>query len=157
MADEVVTIPKPGSLEELQAILMDELEPPEVSTDPEAISREIMLQILTADSDEEMLAVGKATAWQDLMGIPVEITSFHWRPSGYDKGAKVFFVVTAHRMDTGEAVVLTTGGTNVLAMLINLARRNRFPSVWKLVEAEKETANGFKPLWLEAVKAEKTK
>lgn len=155
MAEELVTVPEPGSLDELQAILMDELEPPEVSTDPEAISREIMLQILTAETDEAMLAVGSATSWQDLLGIPVEIHSFHWRPSRYDQGSKVFFVVTAIRLDTGENVILTTSGTNVLAMLINLARRNRFPSVWKLVEAEKETANGYKPLWL--VKADASK
>lgn len=153
MAEEVVTIPAPGSLDELQAILMDELEPPEVSTDPEAISREIMLQILSAETDEEMLAVGSATSWRDLLGVPVELRAFHWRPSRYDQGAKVFFVVTGVRLDSGDNVILTTSGTNVLAQIINLARRDRFPSNWKLVEAEKETANGFKPLWLEPVKA----
>jgi hypothetical protein len=151
MADEVVTIPAPGSLDELQAILLDELEPPEVSTDPEAISREIMVQILSAETDADMLAIGQATPWQELMGLPVELHKFHWLPSRYDKGAKVFFVVTAIRLDTGENVVLTTSGNNVLAQLINLQRRKRFPSVWKLVEADKETANGFKPLWLAPV------
>lgn len=153
MAEDVVTIPAPGSLDELQAILMDEMEPPEVSTDPEAISREIMLQILQAETDEDMLAVGAATSWKDLLGVPVELRKFHWLPSRYDKGAKVFFVVTATRLDTGEDVILTTSGMNVLAQLINLQRRDRFPSNWKLVEAEKETANGFRPLWLEPVKA----
>lgn len=157
MADEVVTIPAPGSLEELEAILMDELEPPEVSSDPEAISREIMLQILRAETDEDMLAIGSATSWQELLGIPVELRKFHWLPSRYDQGAKVFFVVTGTRLDTGENVVLTTSGQNVLAQLINLQRRDRFPSVWRLVESEKETARGFKPLWLEKVEAGKGK
>lgn len=148
MSDELVTIPAPGSLDELQAILLDELEPPEVSSDPEAITREILTQILNAETDEDMLAIGKATPWQELLGLPVEIRSFKWLHSRYDQGAKVFFVVTATRGDTGEAVVLTTSGQNVLAQLINLARRERFPSWWKLVEAEKETKNGHKPLWL---------
>ena len=152
MAEQVVTIPAPGSLDELEAILMDELEPPEVSTDPEAISREIMQQILKAETDEDMLAVGRATSWQELLGIPVELRKFHWMPSRYDQGAKVFFVVTGTRLDSGEDVVLTTSGQNVLAQLINLQRRNRFPSNWRLVESEKETARGFRPLWLEPVK-----
>lgn len=157
MAEDLVTIPAPGSLEELEAILMDELEPPEVSTDPEAISREIMQQILKAETDEDMLAIGQATSWQELMGIPVELRKFHWLPSRYDQGAKVFFVVTGTRLDNGENVVLTTSGLNVLAQLVNLQRRGRFPSVWKLVQAERETQRGFKPLWLEPVKQGKEK
>ena len=157
MAEEIVTVPAPGSLEELEAILMDELEPPEVSTDPEAISREILTQILQAETDDDMLSVGSATSWQELLGVPVEIRGFRWLPSRYDQGAKVFFVVTGTRLDTGEAVVLTTSGQNVLGMLINLQRRKRFPSVWRLVEAEKETSRGFKPLWLEPVKPKAAK
>jgi len=157
MAEELVTIPEPGSLDELQAILLDELEPPEVSTDPEAISREIMLQILSAETDEDMLSVGQATSWQELLGIPIELRKFRWLPSRYDQGAKVFFVVTGVRLDNGENVVLTTSGQNVLAQLINLERRKRFPSVWRLIEAEKETSRGFKPLWLEKVEKAKGK
>jgi len=157
MPESVITIPEPGSLDELQAILLDELEPPEISTDPEAISREIMLQILTAETDEDMLAVGKATSWQELLGVPVELRKFRWLPSRYDQGAKVFFVVTGIRLDNGENVVLTTSGQNVLAQLINLERRKRFPSVWRLVESEKETSRGFKPLWLEPVEKAKAK
>jgi hypothetical protein len=148
MAQEVVPAAAPGSLDELELILMDELEPPEVSTDPEAISREIMQQILKAETDEDMLQIGQATGWKELLGVPVEIHAFRWLASRYDQGAKVFFVVRATRLDTGEDVILTTSGNNVLAQLINLARRDRFPSVWVLVEAEKETANGYRPLWL---------
>src|SRR5215469_143188 len=139
MAEELVTIPEPGSLDELQAILLDELEPPEVST------------------DEDMLSVGQATSWQELLGIPIELRKFRWLPSRYDQGAKVFFVVTGVRLDNGENVVLTTSGQNVLAQLINLERRKRFPSVWRLIEAEKETSRGFKPLWLEKVEKAKGK
>jgi len=157
MADELVTVPAPGSLDELQAILLDELEPPEVSTDPEAISREIMLQTLSAETDEDMLNVGQATSWQDLLGVPIELHKFRWLPSRYDQGAKVFFIVTGVRLDSGENVVLTTSGQNVLAQLINLQRRNRFPSVWRLIESDKETSRGFKPLWIEKVEKSKGK
>lgn len=133
---------------EFVAILMDELEPPEVVTDPEAIQREILTQIWNASSDEEMQAVGKATPWQDLIGVPVHIKGFRWRPSSYDQGAKVFVVVNAQRMDTGEDVVLTTGGKNVLMQLANIARREAFPWNGVLQESEKQTAAGYRPLWL---------
>lgn len=146
-----------GDLNELHGILMDELEPPEVSTDPEAIQREIMEQIWNATSDEELLLVGKATPWQDLLGVPVEIRGFRWSKSQYDQGAKVFFVVQAIRLDNGEPVVLTTGGKNVIMALANIAKRDAFPFVGALQEAEKPTAAGFKPLWLVPVKGKEGK
>jgi hypothetical protein len=116
-----------------------------------------MLQILSAETDEDMLSVGAATSWGDLLGIPIELHKFRWLPSRYDQGAKVFFIVTGVRLDNGENVVLTTSGQNVLAQLINLERRKRFPSVWRLIEAEKETSRGFKPYWLEKVEKSKGK
>ena len=142
---------------ELHAILMDELEPPEISSDPEAIQREIMEQIWNASSDEELMLVGQATPWQELLGVPVEILNFVWRNSRYDQGAKVFFVCQANRLDTGERVVLTTSGKNVIMALCNIARRDAFP--WKgiLQQAEKPTAQGFHPLWLVPVQAAKGK
>lgn len=137
-----------ADVNELHAILMDELEPPEISTDPEAIQREIMEQIWNASSDEELLLVGQATPWQDLLGVPVEVTHFTWRKSQYDQGAKVFFVVQATRLDDGEKLVLTTSGKNVIMALANIARRDAFPFRGMLQKAEKPTANGYHPLWL---------
>lgn len=142
---------------ELHAILMDELEPPEISTDPEAIQREIMEQIWNATSDEELSLVGQATPWQDLIGVPVEITSFNWRKSQYDQGAKVFFVVRATRLDDGERLVLTTSGKNVIMALANIARRDAFPFRGQLLKAEKPTAAGYHPLWLVPVEGRKGK
>lgn len=142
---------------ELHAILMDELEPPEVSTDPEAIAREIMEQIWNATTDEELVLVGQATPWQDLLGVPVEITSFTWRKSQYDQGAKVFFVIQATRLDDGERVVLTTSGKNVIMALANIARRDAFPFTGMLQRSEKPTAAGYHPLWLVPVAAGKGK
>lgn len=151
MAKGELALRPQGTVEEFMAILMDELEPPEISTDPEAISREIMQQLFDAESDADMEIVGNATSWQDLLGVPVELHGFRWRPSAYDQGAKVFVVVVANRMDNGEKVVLTTGAQNVLAALANFERRKRWPVVVRLLESEKETAKGFRPLWLEVL------
>ena len=157
MAEPEVLPAVRADVAELHGILMDELEPPEVSTDPEAIQREIMEQIWNATSNEELVLVGQATPWQDLIGVPVEIYGFRWSKSQYDQGAKVFFIVQATRLDNGEKCVLTTGGKNVIMALANIARRDAFPFVGKLVEAEKATAAGFKPLWLLPVEPTKGK
>lgn len=148
MAETEVLPAVRADVQELYEILTDEVEPPEVSTDPEAIQREIMEQIWNATSDADLLMVGQATPWQELIGLPVEIAGFTWRKSRYDQGAKVFFVVQATRLDSGEKVVLTTSGKNVIMALANIARRDAFPFVGKLMQAEKPTAAGYYPLWL---------
>lgn len=141
-----------SALDELDSILKGEKAAEMVVTDPEQINREIVAQLLAAETDED-LAIQKATPWQELAGVPIEIHSFTFRPSSYEEGAPVFVVVHGMNMANGERVVLTTGGYNILAQLSNLARRERFPSIWKLEISENATSRGFHPLWL--VKATK--
>ena len=119
--------------------------------DPAEISREIVMQLLAAESDEELEAFGGATGWRELLGVPMELHGFNLRPSAFEGegGPPVFFVVFANRLDSGDRVTLTTGSWNVLAQLTNLARRGTLAgSVWMLTEADKQTAAGYKPLWL---------
>jgi hypothetical protein len=52
-------------------------------------------------------------------------------------------------MDDGTPVVLTTGSANVLAQLVNMAKRGTLDgAIRMLVESDKPTARGFRPLWL---------
>ncbi len=142
-----------AQLDELKRILLSN-EPVEnvVEDDPEAISREIVLQLLSAESDAELEAVGAATGWRELLRVPVQIRGFRWRPSAFqdeEGGSSVFFVVQATRLDTGEAVILTTGSRNALAQLCNMAQRGTLEgAVRMMVQSEKPTARGYHPLWL---------
>ncbi len=138
-----------AAIEELEKILLGEAEIPAVVDDPAQISKEIIAQLLAAESDEELEQVGAAQGWRDLAGVPVEIRGFKWRPSSFEEGAPVFFVVSGTRMDTGERVVLTTGSGNVLAQLANMARRQTLVGAIRAVEiADKPTKAGFRPYWL---------
>ena len=120
-----------------------------VESDPDAIQREIIAELLDAETDDELEFVGSAEGWATMEGIPVVIQGFRWRPSEYDKGAPVFAVVYATRVDDGTKVVLTTGAGGVLAQLHNLARRGRLPgAIRMLVRAAKPTKGGFYPLRL---------
>jgi hypothetical protein len=140
-----------AQLAELERILLTD-EQVEVVDDPAEMSKEIVAQLLGAETDEELESFGDAVGWRDLQGVPMEIHNFRWRPSDFmgEGGASVYFVVEATRLDEGARVVLTTGSRNVLAQLTNLAKRGRIPgAVRMLTKAEKATRAGFYPLWLQ--------
>lgn len=122
--------------------------PPEVGTDdPAEISREIVSQILDSETVEDVFSVvGNATGWLELEGVPIEIDGFRWRPSDYEEGAPVYLIVTGTRLDTGEAVALTTGSLNVEAQLVALAKQGRLTGQRvALRQADKQTTKGFRP------------
>lgn len=138
-----------ASLNELDDILRTGELNAEVIDDPDSISRSIIDQLLGADSDEALQDFGNAVGWRELLDVPVELHGFRWRPSEFEQGAAIYFIVSATRLDTGDRVTLTTGSLNVLAQLSNMARRGTLVGgVWQLHQAEKATRNGFKPLWL---------
>lgn len=141
-------------LSELERVLItneriDDTTSPE---DTERIANEIVAQILAAEDDRMLdLMQGGAIGWRELQDVPIELVGFRWRPSTFEDGASLFFVVLGTRLDTGDPVILTTGGRNVLAQLVNKAKRGTLTgSIVKLVEG-KPTRAGFKPLWLQSV------
>lgn len=144
-----------AQLDELDRILMGGDMEAEVIDDPGEISRQIIAELLAAETDDDLEFVGTAQGWQELEGVPVEIQGFRWRPSDFtpDDPEKfhnsIYLVVFGNRMDDGEAVVLTTGSLNVCAQLSNLARRGSIPGAVRiLARAEKPTKNNFYPLRL---------
>lgn len=137
------------SLDDFDKILTGQLEPPEIVDDPDEISRQIIMQILNSETEAETENFGTATGWRDLEGVPVKIQGFRWRASSFDEGGPIYVLVNGFRLDTGEAVVLTTGSANVLAQLSWLARNGRLPgAVKELKKAAKATASGYWPLAL---------
>ena len=143
-----------ASLDEFDRILTGQADAPpvEVIDDPAEISRQIIMQLLAATTDEELQNFGNATGWRELENVPVVLKGFRWRPSSFDEGGPLYVIVNAINAETGEQLVLTTGSANVLAQLSNMARRGTLvDSVWQLVKSEKTTANGYRPLHLEKV------
>lgn len=166
----------PDQLVELEAILLGEIEPPTQEVDAAAASMEIVRQILGAQSEAEVEAFGTAIGWRELAerfvahdglkkqdGLPIELIDFAWRPSEYEDGAPVFFVVRGTAMGdheasgvvAGDAVILTTGSLNILAQLVawdRLAREGKGKLRGRIVvavETEKATAGGYWPMHLE--------
>jgi hypothetical protein len=124
---------------------------PEVEYDADTVQRQILDQILSAESEEELENFGSATGWQELMGIPIEILGFEWRASTFKEasGPPTFVVVRGIRLDTGDHVVLTNGGSNVQAQLLVLAKLGKIPGAIRVLkQSDKATKAGYYPLWL---------
>jgi len=133
-----------------EALLTGAIEGGSVQQDPAELTRQIVAQLLAASSDEELEQFGNALPWRDLLNVPVEIRNFKWMESSFEgDGPAVYVVVQATRLDTGDPVTLTNGSMNVMAALSNMARRGSLiGAIRVLVEADKATKAGFKPLWL---------
>lgn len=140
-----------ASLDKLDEILLTgDVGGVEVIDDPAEISRQIVAQLLAAESDGALQDFGNAEGWGDYLNVPMELHGFRWRVSEFEgEGAPIYFVVDAIKLDDGSRRVLTTGSMNVLAQLSNMARRGTLAGgVWMMVEADKPTRAGFKPRWL---------
>lgn len=134
---------------ELEEILLSgQLPDAQVMTDPEEAQRQIIAQLLSAQTDDELENFGNAISWQDLKGVPVEIHGFRWLPSQYEEGPAVFMVVSATKLDDGERVVLTTGGANIMAQLANMAKRGTLVGAIRELTEGTKTRQGYVPLWL---------
>lgn len=147
-------------LAELEQLLRSGEQPKweQSAQDPEQVAKEILEQILSATTEDELDAISRATGWRELPGVPVEIHGFKPLPSRFDgEGPKWFAVVQGIRMDSGLPVVLTTGSLNVLGQLVRLAGMKAFPCVRYLEERETQT-KGRSVLWLatpESVKVQR--
>lgn len=124
------------ALKEIEDALLTGKRPAEISEqDAEALSQQLVEQLLAADTDAA-LERPEAEGWADYVGHPFEIHDFAWRPSTYDEGHPVFLIVRAVSLVDGEPRILTTGSGQAMAQLANLARRGRLPVVRELASAE---------------------
>lgn len=134
-----------ASLNEIEQALRTGVAPEEVERDPEDVARELIEQLLTAESDEE-LERPEAEGWGEFVGVPFEVQSFVWRPSSFEEGQAVFLVVRALDLRDGRLRVLTTGSGQVIAQLVNRAKRGTLPAILEL--AAGETKKGRTVFWL---------
>lgn len=138
-----------AQIDELEQILLGGREPAAIEDSPEQAQQAILMELLGAESDEELERFGETVGWREIPGVPVEIRGFKWRVSEFEEGAPIYFIIQGTRRDNGENVVLTTGSVNVMAQLANMAKRGTLVgAVRSLKIADKPTQRGFKPIWL---------
>lgn len=154
-----------GSVEALreQLVNLDWDDVEEIVEDPEQVQREIMTELLYAESDDELLNRTEAIGLRELArrfdrhhglaeqaGVALELHNFKWRRSEFEgQGLPIYFVISCTRLDTGERIVATTGSVNVIAQLVNMASRGTLAGAKVLpTENEKPSKSGNYPMWL---------
>lgn len=135
-----------AAIGELEQALRTGVAPEVAEQNPEDVARELIEQLLSAETDEE-LERPEAEGWGEYVGVPFEVQSFVWRPSSFDEGQPVFLVVRATDLRDGRLRVLTTGSGQAIAQLVNRAKRGSLPAVLELRSTETK-AKGRTVYWL---------
>lgn len=122
-------------------------EPLPVVSNPVAMSQEIARRIKSATTPEEILRAQTLPAWRDRLGHVFLVQRFHLNASNVEGGSSVYAVVEAVDTESGEQVVMSCGGTNVLMQLVKLLELGALPRELRLTG--KRTAEGYTALWLQ--------
>jgi len=126
---------------------------PIVVEDPETIAARIDSQILAASSVEELFGQSSAAIHaRDYLSKAFNLLSVEWRPSSFDdsENSLPFFAIL-HIVDMdGVPQVITTGARSVMMKAAKAQLEGWLPLSVRIVEADKKTANGYKPLELVA-------
>lgn len=105
----------------------------------------IVLQLLNADNPDDFNAPWDTAAAEQLAGKRIKIETMSRRASDFAGGLGVYIVIKGVILDTGEAVVFTTGGIANVAALARIHFTGRLPAIAELVIADTPTSKGFRP------------
>lgn len=145
---EVVLAASPDG-QVLLDILTGKVEPPPV--DVAALNERITLAMLQAQTPEEALAAGATVSFDDgLLGKPIEIRDFVFRPSTLAGDTPVFALIDGYDMGEGQELTITCSAAQVLRTLGVWKVKGWLPSVFIVEKAESKTADGFTPYTIRA-------
>lgn len=145
MSTEVVTTSKQRLVEFLAAA---ENQAPR---DPKQAALDIVERILASESVEEVLGETQAIHARDVLGNVLTIVGFTFNQSTLGGDGPAFYMLIDCADPNGETFKVTCGAVNVMAQLYRLNELGALPGLFRIVESGKETAAGFKPMWLKAV------
>ena len=118
--------------------------------DPDEVVHGIVSRILDATSLDDVLNKQAVVKLKDYVGRPLVVQSVRWGESDYEGGVPFYAIVDAVVEATGEKVVASCGGQQVLAQLYMMARNNWLPARVTVDTVERPTRGGFYPIWLTA-------
>jgi hypothetical protein len=125
----------------------------QVLDDPEAVSRAIVHDILSAPTIDEVFRRRELTHARDVLGEPITVLDVRWMKGDYDTEGPGFYAVMDAASADGEKVQVSCGARNVMAQLWRLRELDAFPIQVAIVESGRTTAAGYKPMTLEPANA----
>lgn len=121
---------------------------PTVDEDP----TETMLRyILDSPDPSTWNALWKSSSLRDAKGEVVIVNAYRVRPSDFEGGLRFYMVLDVTSPETGEKHVLTCSSQMAIAQILNAQARVGLPVTVRIVEKDKPTKAGFRPIHLEYV------
>lgn len=121
-------------------------------TEADLAIAEIIAQVLTADSVEEVLGDVKAVGLKEMMDEPLTIHAVKYNRSDYEDGSPYYAVMDIERHKIGWRGPVTSGAQTILAQLARAAQLGELPMTCVCVWAtRKATKKGHRPIKLAAV------
>lgn len=118
--------------------------------DPDEVVHGIVARVLAAGSLEDVLNKQAVVKLKDYVGRPLTVLGVRWGESDYEGGVPFYAIVDAVVEATGEKVVASCGGQQVLAQLYMMAKHDWLPARVTVDTVERPTRGGFYPIWLTA-------
>jgi hypothetical protein len=122
-----------------------------VVSDPQEAALEIVRRILAAPDAEAVLVQQEAIHARDVLNETLHVLGFDVNESDFTEGGPSFYMLVNCVDNDGVPYRVTCGAINVMAQLFRLGQLNAFPLDARIVESAKQTAAGYRPMWLEAV------
>jgi hypothetical protein len=121
----------------------------QVLDDPEAVSKAIVHDILTAPSIDDVFRTRELTHARDVLGERLTILGVRWMRGDFDTAGPGFYAVVEATNGDGEKLQVSCGAGNVMAQLWWLAEHDELPISVAIVESGRTTAAGYRPMILE--------
>lgn len=118
--------------------------------DPDQVAMDIIRRILDAETVDDVLGGAGAIHARDFLGRPFMLADVRFNQSSFESAGPAFYALLEGADTDGQKVVITCGARNVIAQAWKLRDMGATPIAVQIVESQRETAAGFKPMWLEA-------
>lgn len=121
----------------------------ETSDDPTATYRQIIDQILSADTPEDVLTPVEAVSARDLVGQEFMLEGFSVNKSEFDVGSPFYASMQCREAGSNARIVINCGDQKVLAQLVRLGQLGALPVPIRIGQAKRQNRFGNFPLRLE--------
>lgn len=118
---------------------------PTVEDDP---TEAMLSAVLNAIDPKDWNSLFQSKSLREANGVDVRINTYRVRPSDFPGGLKHYMVLDVTILETGERGVLTCSSQMAIAQILNAEARVGLPIDVRIVEKDKPTKAGFKPIHL---------
>lgn len=121
---------------------------PTVEEDP---TEAMLAAVLGAAGPDEWSRIFESRSLRDNAGARVRINAYRVMPSDFEGGLTHYLVLDVTYLKSGERGVISASSQMSIAQILNAEARGGFPIDVEIVEKDKPTRRGFKPIHLRFV------